>query len=281
MIRLTDRASGAVLGLTSTSDFQVMRRVLQDEDVLDADYYLTPATLDLLAEQGLGEATLDVLRRGLGDREAMDLGWEVAENGTHVVAGRVLDPERVPVPGLKVEVYDGPHEPGRALGWAFTRADGAFEIPIGTLGRSGFFEPREIDGEPHVGLQVLAIGGEVLLSTPGERMGSPRREYGDLVVEPPAPMEESILREVPGLPPDPALLEPMMLLDRPLERPLGETGAVDPRPLEEVADEFPVRMQDTLEELPAVEEARPRVRELDDAPPRQGLERPAEDEPRP
>lgn len=233
MIRLTDRATGAVLGDVSLADFQLMKSVLTDEDLLDADYYLTADTLDLLAEKGLGDSTSSLLRGALADWESLDLGWELPYGGmAHAVSGRVLGTDGQPLPGLKVEAYDG----GHVLGWSFTREDGTFEVELGGPGVPGVWEAHPFDGEPDLGLEILALDGTVLLSTPSQRMGSPRRAYGDLVVEEPLPLYEEDEEEVSTdeeEAPDPAMLDQILTLDRPLEHPLGETGAAEPRPMED------------------------------------------------
>lgn len=240
MIRLTDRATGAVLGDVSLADFQLMRSVLTDEDLFDADYYVTADTLDLLAERGLGASTAALLRGALADWESLDLGWELPYGGmAHAVSGRVLSAgDQQPLPGLKVEAYDG----GTLLGWSFTRADGTFEVELGGPGVPGVWDAPAFEGEPDLGLEIVALDGTVLLSTPSERMGSPRRSYNDLVVEEPLPLYEEEEEALPDeAPPDPAVLDQMMTLDRPLEHPLGDTGAAEPRPMEDVEDVTPNR----------------------------------------
>ena len=76
MIRLIDKVTRQVLGVVQESDFEVMRRVLEEEGPEDTDYYLNEETLDLLIEQGLSAEAQAAVRKGLAGREEFDLVWE-------------------------------------------------------------------------------------------------------------------------------------------------------------------------------------------------------------
>lgn len=77
MIRLLDAQSGAALGTISEEQLAFLRAQLEEEGGDDQDYYLNPATLDLFEQQGADPALLALLRQALGDREDMDIRWEV------------------------------------------------------------------------------------------------------------------------------------------------------------------------------------------------------------
>lgn len=78
MIKLYDQASGELLGEVTEQQFQVLENRLEEESVDDQDYYINRATLDLLDQAGADPHLLELLRRGLGDREEMDLRWSRA-----------------------------------------------------------------------------------------------------------------------------------------------------------------------------------------------------------
>lgn len=253
MIRLIDRASGRVLGEVSLTDFQLMRSVLTDEDLFDADYYVNADTLDLLVERGLGASAEALLHAVLAGVEGLDFGWELPYGGmAHSVSGRVVDEaDGSPVPGLKVEAYDG----GDLLGWSFTRADGTFEVELGGPGVPGVWEAQPLRHVPDLGLEILALDHTVLLSTPSEPLRSERRSYGDLeVCRPWPPDDEDDLEDGEEAPsPDPAVLDQVLTLDRPLEHPLRETGAAEPHLMEDAERLARPEPGGDVEEIPVLE----------------------------
>jgi hypothetical protein len=78
MIKLYDQASGELLGEVTEQQFQVLENRLEEESVDDRDYYLNRATLELLGQAGADPHLLELLRRGMGDREEMDIRWSRA-----------------------------------------------------------------------------------------------------------------------------------------------------------------------------------------------------------
>jgi hypothetical protein len=75
MVQLYDKETGAGLGAVTDAQFQSLQDHLEVESADDTDYYLTPETLDLLQEEGIDAAVLDLLRQGLGKREEMEIRW--------------------------------------------------------------------------------------------------------------------------------------------------------------------------------------------------------------
>lgn len=75
MIKLFNQASGELLGEVTEQQFQVLESWLEEESVDDRDYYINRATLALLDQAGADPYLLELLRRGMGDREEMDLRW--------------------------------------------------------------------------------------------------------------------------------------------------------------------------------------------------------------
>lgn len=78
MIKLYNQASGELLGEVTEQQFQVLESWLEEESVDDRDYYINRPTLALLEQAGADPYLLELLRRGLGDREEMDLRWSRA-----------------------------------------------------------------------------------------------------------------------------------------------------------------------------------------------------------
>lgn len=75
MVKLYDKDSGAGLGTVTDAQFHFLQDHLENEAPDDNDYYLTPETLDLLAEEGADPALLSMLRAALGEREEIEVRW--------------------------------------------------------------------------------------------------------------------------------------------------------------------------------------------------------------
>ncbi len=74
-VALFDAATGAHVGSVSDAQFAALSRHLERESSTDDDYYLTEATLDLLAESEVDPAVVTLLRQVLGGRPGMDIRW--------------------------------------------------------------------------------------------------------------------------------------------------------------------------------------------------------------
>jgi processive 1,2-diacylglycerol beta-glucosyltransferase len=75
MVELFDKQTGAAFGTVTDDQFQFLVDHLEEESSDDDDYYLNRSTLDLLVSAGADAELVEVLRRGLGDRDEMDLRW--------------------------------------------------------------------------------------------------------------------------------------------------------------------------------------------------------------
>jgi hypothetical protein len=75
MIKLYDQAGGTLLGEITEAQFQFLVEHLEEESLEDQDYYLNQATLAMLEQAGAEPELLTVLRRGMGNREEMDIRW--------------------------------------------------------------------------------------------------------------------------------------------------------------------------------------------------------------
>jgi len=74
--QLLDAADGRVLGTVTDDQFQEIADALEEESLDDRDYYLNVDTIDMLEEQGVDGDLVALLRRGLGDRDEMDILWQ-------------------------------------------------------------------------------------------------------------------------------------------------------------------------------------------------------------
>lgn len=75
MIQLYDKESGAPLGGITEAQLQYLVEQLEEETPGDQDYYVNAATVDLFEEQGADPALVALLRKGLGEREEMEIRW--------------------------------------------------------------------------------------------------------------------------------------------------------------------------------------------------------------
>lgn len=75
MVELFDKQTGVAFGTVTDDQFQFLVDHLEEESSDDDDYYLNRSTLDLLVSAGADAQLIEVLRRGLGDRDEMDLRW--------------------------------------------------------------------------------------------------------------------------------------------------------------------------------------------------------------
>jgi len=75
MVELFDKQTGVAFGTVTDDQFQFLVDHLEEESSDDDDYYLNRSTLDLLVSAGADAELIEVLRRGLGDRDEMDLRW--------------------------------------------------------------------------------------------------------------------------------------------------------------------------------------------------------------
>ena len=74
-VALFDAATGGHIGSLTDAQFTDVTRHLERESQSDDDYYLTTATIDMLAEADVDAAALALLRHALGGREGMEVRW--------------------------------------------------------------------------------------------------------------------------------------------------------------------------------------------------------------
>ncbi|NLT35621.1 MAG: hypothetical protein GXX83_06960 [Gaiellales bacterium] len=75
MITLSLKDGNTPLGTIDEADLRVLIDCLVEEDEEDTDYYISPLTIELLAEKGASAALLGVLKKAVGDSEGVDIVW--------------------------------------------------------------------------------------------------------------------------------------------------------------------------------------------------------------
>jgi hypothetical protein len=75
MIQLRDKETGRELGTITESQLEFLMSEFEEESSDDHDYYLNTVTLEMLAERSADPELLALLRRGLGDRQEMEIEW--------------------------------------------------------------------------------------------------------------------------------------------------------------------------------------------------------------
>ena len=78
MIQLSDKDTGAVIGLISAEELQFLIDQLEEENQTDQDYWLNRETLGLFKEQGAEEHLLALLESAMGGRDEMEIVWSEA-----------------------------------------------------------------------------------------------------------------------------------------------------------------------------------------------------------
>jgi len=75
VIILSLKESGTPVGTIKEEDLRLLMDQLEEETLEDIDYYITPATIELLRERGAGEELVGVLERALGGSEGVEVSW--------------------------------------------------------------------------------------------------------------------------------------------------------------------------------------------------------------
>ena len=80
MIDLYLVATGQRIGSITRADLQVLIDALEEESAQDRDYYITAATIDLIADGRATEHLVGLLRTALGGSEGVDIRWAERAN---------------------------------------------------------------------------------------------------------------------------------------------------------------------------------------------------------
>jgi hypothetical protein len=76
MIDLYNAATNQLLGNITESDLKVLQDALEEESLQDKDYYITAATIDVIADGKATEHLVHLLRAALGTAEGVDIRWQ-------------------------------------------------------------------------------------------------------------------------------------------------------------------------------------------------------------
>ena len=76
MYKLFDKGNGAFLGAITEDQLKFLIDQLEEEDLEDHDYAITPMTLALFEGEGADPVLVSVLRDALGDQDEMTIIWE-------------------------------------------------------------------------------------------------------------------------------------------------------------------------------------------------------------
>ena len=76
MIDLYDAATNQLLGSITEADLGVLISKLEEESTTDQDYYVSAATIDLIADGTASDHLVRLLREALGSAEGIDVRWE-------------------------------------------------------------------------------------------------------------------------------------------------------------------------------------------------------------
>ena len=75
MIDVYKQASNELVGSITEADLKVLSDALEEEGVDDQDYYITAATIDVIADGRATEHLVGLLRKALGTSEGIDIRW--------------------------------------------------------------------------------------------------------------------------------------------------------------------------------------------------------------
>ena len=76
MPSIFNKETGTLLGTVDANDVQCLIDVLEEEDSKDVDYYIDPATVDILEDNGASAGLVEMLRKAIGAGEGIDIRWE-------------------------------------------------------------------------------------------------------------------------------------------------------------------------------------------------------------
>ena len=75
MIDVYKQASNELVGSITEADLKVLSEALEEEGLDDQDYYITAATIDVIADGRATDHLVGLLRKALGTAEGIDIRW--------------------------------------------------------------------------------------------------------------------------------------------------------------------------------------------------------------
>jgi hypothetical protein len=76
MIDLFNATTNQRLGSITEADLKVLQDALEEESSQDQDYYISSATIDVIADGRATEHLVHLLRSALGGAEGVDIRWQ-------------------------------------------------------------------------------------------------------------------------------------------------------------------------------------------------------------
>ena len=76
MSDLYNSETNQLIGSITDTDLQVLVDCLEEESSTDQDYYITPATIDLLGDGRASDHLLGLLRGAVGSSEGVEVRWQ-------------------------------------------------------------------------------------------------------------------------------------------------------------------------------------------------------------
>ncbi|RMH69007.1 MAG: galactosyldiacylglycerol synthase [Gemmatimonadetes bacterium] len=75
MVSLYNKQTNEFLGQVTDEQFQFLVDHLEEESMIDDDYFINAMTLDMLEDQGGDTDLMEILRTGLGSQDGIEITW--------------------------------------------------------------------------------------------------------------------------------------------------------------------------------------------------------------
>ena len=76
MVKIFNNDTGDFIGEITETQLQFLIDNLEEEAEDDVDYYINIPTIDSFVEKGAEQGLIDVLKKGLGNNEDMEIRYE-------------------------------------------------------------------------------------------------------------------------------------------------------------------------------------------------------------
>jgi hypothetical protein len=76
MFTLSLKDTDAFLGTIEDADLQLLVDELEEEHEKDTDYYVCPATLEILEKNGASASLIRILKEAIGSSEGVEITWK-------------------------------------------------------------------------------------------------------------------------------------------------------------------------------------------------------------
>jgi hypothetical protein len=75
MITLWLKGTRTLIGTVDEADLRLLVDQLEEESETDVDYYISPATIGMLRQNGASAQLIGLLEQAVGDSEGVDIVW--------------------------------------------------------------------------------------------------------------------------------------------------------------------------------------------------------------